>query len=209
MNPIIQANHRALLESESTMRFCQSRGISLAAIRKFLLGIETRKISVLRNRLLFPMLNVAGEFLGYQGRIIDDNLIDKDNPKYWHQKFDKQSFLYGLYQNLELIQELDFVVLLEGNIDVLTLWQCGIPAIAKQGPHLSPIQASLIRRYTRIVVDWVDSDKAGEIASSNQRELLETFDFEVYKVKSKKYKDANELYLAQGAAAVIRLIDEI
>lgn len=206
MTTIVEANHRAIWNDQEAMNFCFERGISLSSITRFSLGSETRKISKLTKRLLFPMLTVSGTFLGFQGRVLNNSLVSSSNPKYWHQTYDKPRFLYGLHENQELIQELDFVVLLEGNIDVVTLWQCGIPAVAKQGGVLSKYQASLIRRYTKNVVDWADNDDAGIKASKAQEVLLNEFGCEVYKVQSKRFKDANELYLAEGVSKVRKLI---
>lgn len=206
MTTIVEANHKAIWNDQNCLNFCFGRGLSLASLIRFQLGSETRKISKLSNRLLFPMLTVQGTFLGFQGRVLSNDAITKTNPKYWHQTYDKPRFLYGLHENQELIQELDFVVLLEGNIDVVTLWQCGIPAVAKHGPYLSKYQASLIRRYTKNVIDWFDNDAGGIEASKGQQDMLREFGCEVYKVQSKRYKDANELYLAEGVSKVRKLI---
>lgn len=203
MPTILEANHRAIWTSEIALDFCEKRAIALSSIRQFQLGVETRSISKLVGRLLFPIRSATGEFLGFQGRAFSNST----QPKYWHNStFDKQRVLYGLYENQELIAELGFAVLLEGNIDVLTLWQCGIPAVAKQGPHFFEHQATMLRRLTDTIVSWPDSDKAGQQADEQQQELLDAFGFDVYKVKCKKYKDANEVYLAEGASKVRELI---
>ena len=202
MTPIVELNHKAIWKSNEALSFCQQRGITVGAIKKFKLGVETRKISKLSNRLLFPLLTPSGEFLAFQGRALNPSIT----PKYWHQKFDKKTYLYGIYENQELITDLDFVVLIEGNIDVVTLWQCGIPAGAKQGTALTPMQVSKIRRYTKNIVYWIDNDEAGIKRASADRELLNIFDCNVYEVMSKKYKDPNEMFLAAGAEKVVKMI---
>lgn len=186
----IRRNLENLLMSPEGMGFCESRNISVAAIRAFQLGLETRRISKLRDRLLFPIFDAYSEFVAYQGRAIYPDM----EPKYWFQPFDKSRVLYGLSLNIPLIVSSGYCAVVEGNIDVITLWQLGVPAVAYMGSLMSEYQALLLRRYTENVLVIQDNDETGRKMLPKLLTLLEEYDFGVDVFEYSHYKDVSDYY---------------
>jgi DNA primase len=83
---------------------------------------------------MFPIINPAGKVVGFGGRVLDQGL-----PKYLNSSetplFRKGSTLYGLYQAKEGIRKADRVVVVEGYLDAIALYQCGITyGLRRWGP---------------------------------------------------------------------------
>lgn len=186
----IRRNVENLLTSPEGMEFCASRNISVAAVRTFQLGLETRRISKLRDRLLFPIFDQYGEFIAYQGRAIYPDM----QPKYWFQPFEKSQVLYGLSVNIPLIIDAGYCAVVEGNIDVITLWQLGVPAVAYMGSLMSEHQALLLRRYTENVLVIQDNDDAGRKMLPQLLTRLEECDFGADVFDYDDYKDISDYY---------------
>ena len=95
--------------------------------------------STFRNRLVFPVIDVRGNVTGFSGRIIGDG-----EPKYLNTKdtpvFTKGRLLFGL--NLARKSKSDYMILVEGNVDVVSLHQAGFDsAVASLGTSLTKEQA--------------------------------------------------------------------
>lgn len=186
---------KSLWNSQSTLRYLKQRGISDTTIKHFNLGLGDDKKSKLYNRLLFPITDITGNHLAYQGRALSEDQL----PKYWHQPFDKKNVLYGLHENKHLIVKSDYVVLVEGNFDVLAWYEAGIPAIAPQGTALTIEQAVTLRIFTEHVVLAFDDDKAGKKSQEKAEEVLTECGFTVYGFAGYgDCKDANEFLMKHG-----------
>jgi len=125
-----------------------------------------------RERLIFPILSPVGEPLAFGGRIILEG-----EPKYLNSPespvFHKGKTLYGLYQTAKHIRSEDVVILVEGYMDLISLFQAGIRNVAAtMGTALTPDHAKLIRRMTRNVVVLFDGDSAGREASERSLPIL-------------------------------------
>ena len=112
-----------------------------------------------RNRLMFPVIDVRGNVIGFSGRILGDG-----DPKYLNSSetlvFSKSNNLFAL--NLAKKSKYGYILLAEGNIDVVSLHQAGFDsAVASLGTSLTNEQARLISRYTNEVIIAYDSDGAG------------------------------------------------
>ncbi|MBR5381488.1 MAG: DNA primase, partial [Oscillospiraceae bacterium] len=99
-----------------------------------------------RDRLMFPVIDVRGNVIGFSGRILGEN-----GPKYLNSPetpvFNKGSNLFAL--NLAKKSKSGYILLSEGNIDVVSLHQAGFDsAVASLGTSLTAEQARLISRYT-------------------------------------------------------------
>ena len=124
-----------------------------------------------RNRLMFPIIDVRGNVVGFGGRVLDDS-----KPKYLNSNetviFNKRRNLFGL--NLAKKTKLGYLILVEGNIDVVTMHQYGFDnAVASLGTSLTDEQATLISRYTEQVVLLYDGDSAGQKATKRAIPILE------------------------------------
>lgn len=123
-----------------------------------------------RNRVMFPIFDVTGNVIGFGGRVLDDS-----KPKYLNTAdtpvFDKSANLYAL--NLAKNDKSGQVVVVEGYMDVVTLYQYGIErAVASLGTALTARQARLLKRYSKEVVLCYDGDGAGQKATQRAVGLL-------------------------------------
>lgn len=152
--------------------YLHDRGLTTETIAKFGLGFASR--GMLKDRIAIPIHNDAGELVGYAGRIVDDELIGEDCPKYLFPgarekgrqriEFHKSELLYNLHR-LQGGDDLDLVVC-EGFASVWHLDQCGFPnSVALMGSDCSDVQLRFIReRCGDEGTVWLfpDDDRAGE-----------------------------------------------
>ena len=130
-----------------------------------------------RNRLIFPVIDVRGEVVGFGGRV-----LDKSEPKYMNTPetivYSKRRVLYGM--NLAKKSKRPNIILCEGNIDVITMHQAGFDnAVASMGTALTVEQTRLLSRYTKELVLCYDNDGAGKAATQKAIELLNNSEFSV------------------------------
>ena len=123
-----------------------------------------------RNRLMLPVIDVRGDVIGFTSRVMDDS-----TPKYLNTPetaiFKKRSILYGL--NYAKNTRRPNFILVEGNIDVITLHQAGFDnTVATMGTALTEEHARLLERYTKELVLCYDNDAAGEDATQRAIALL-------------------------------------
>ena len=150
-----------------------------------------------RNRLMFPIIDIRGNVVGFGGRVLDDS-----KPKYLNSNetliFNKRKNLFGL--NLAKKTKLPNIILVEGNIDVITLHQFGFDnAVASLGTSLTEEQVALLSRYTEQVVLTYDSDEAGQRAAQRAIPMLEKAGIQVKVLKMKDAKDPDEFLHKFGA----------
>ena len=158
-----------------------------------------------RNRLMFPVIDVRGSVIGFSGRILDDG-----EPKYLNSPetpvFSKSRNLFGL--NLAKKTKRGYIILVEGNIDVVSLHQAGFDcAVASLGTSLTPEQARLLSRYTGEVILCYDSDAAGKKAAQRAIGILEKLDMKVRVLQVTGAKDPDEFICRNGADAFANLIE--
>ena len=150
-----------------------------------------------RNRLMFPIIDVRGNVIGFGGRVLDDS-----KPKYLNTSetliFNKRKNLFGL--NFAKKSKLGYLILVEGNIDVVALHQYGFDnAIASLGTSLTDEHAALLSRYTEQVVLTYDSDEAGQKAAQRAIPMLEKVGIQVKVLKMVDAKDPDEFLKKFGA----------
>ena len=118
-----------------------------------------------RDRIMFPIRNTQGKVVGFGGRALGDA-----KPKYLNSPetpvFHKNHELYGLYEARQAQPKLPYVIIVEGYMDVITLFQYQYPmAIATLGTAVNPTHIKKILRYTKRMVFCFDGDAAGQRAS--------------------------------------------
>ena len=119
-----------------------------------------------RHRLMFPLHNRQGKLIGFAGRV-----IDKDHkPKYMNSPettlFHKQKELYGLYHVLKHQVKPPYILVVEGYLDVISLFQYQLPlAVATMGTATSPFHLQLLHKYTDDIIFCFDGDDAGRQAA--------------------------------------------
>ena len=152
-----------------------------------------------RDRLMFPIIDVRGNVIGFGGRIIKK---DADAAKYLNSPetmiFNKRKNLFGL--NLAKKTKQSYLILVEGNIDVVALHQYGFDnAIASLGTSLTEEQATLLTRYTEQVVLIYDGDQAGQNATKRAIPILEKAGLQVKVLQIPDAKDPDEFLKKFGA----------
>ncbi len=150
-----------------------------------------------RNRLMFPIIDVRGNVIGFGGRVLDDS-----KPKYLNSNetliFNKRKNLFGL--NFAKKTKQPYIILVEGNIDVVALHQYGFDnAVASLGTSLTEEQVTLLSRYTEQVVLTYDGDEAGQRASQRAIPMLEKAGIHVKVLQIKDAKDPDEFLKKFGA----------
>jgi DNA primase len=149
------------------------------------------------DRLVFPLADYRDRVLGFSGRILPASR-NPDLAKYINSPeteiYHKSQMLYGLNFSKESIKKNKFVVVVEGEIDMISPYQSGITnLVAIKGTAFTADQLTLLRRYTDTLVLGLDSDFAGNNAARKSIELADSLGFDI-KVLSlgDKYKDPDE-----------------
>ncbi len=159
-----------------------------------------------RNRIMFPIIDVRGNVIGFGGRVLDNS-----TPKYLNTSetliFNKRKNLFGM--NLAKKSKAGYIILVEGNIDVITLHQFGFDsAVASLGTSLTEEHATLLSRYTEEVVLTYDSDEAGQRAAKRAIPMLEKVGIKVKVLQMKDAKDPDEFLHKFGADKFQLLLEE-
>lgn len=159
-----------------------------------------------RNRLMFPVFDVRGNVIGFSGRILGDG-----EPKYMNSPetpvFNKSKNLFGL--NLAKKTKLGYIILCEGNVDVVAMHQAGFDnAVASLGTSLTPEQARLLSRYVNEVVIAYDGDNAGQKATARAISILEKLDVRVRVLTMTGAKDPDEYIKKFGADGFKNLLEK-
>ncbi len=160
---------------------------------------KTKIFDRFRDRLMFPIIDVRGNVIGFGGRIIKK---DDTAAKYLNSPetliFNKRKNLFGL--NLAKKSKQGYLILVEGNIDVVALHQYGFDnAIASLGTSLTEEQAALMTRYADQIVLIYDGDKAGQNATQRAIPILEKAGLQVKVLQIEGAKDPDEFLHKFGA----------
>ena len=161
-----------------------------------------------RDRLMFPIIDVRGNVIAFGGRVIKK---DSEAAKYLNSPetliFNKRKNLFGL--NLAKKTKHPYFILVEGNIDVVSLHQYGFDnAIASLGTSLTEEQATLLSKYTDQVVLIYDGDNAGQNATKRAIPILEKAGIQVKVLQLRDAKDPDEFLKKFGADRFKLLLEE-
>ena len=156
-----------------------------------------------RGRLIFPILGVNGQVLGFGARVMGD-----EKPKYINTGdtpvYNKRNNLYGLY--LHKNEKLDDLIMVEGYMDVIGLYKAGVKnAVASLGTALTQQQASLLKRYVEKVFIAYDGDAAGQNAMVRGLDILKSEGLEVRVITFPDDLDPDEYVQIYGKEGFDRL----
>jgi len=133
-----------------------------------------------RGRIIFPIFSPNGRVIAFGGRIMDKTAVAKYLNSPESSIYSKRRSLYGLSHSKDEIRRLDKAILVEGYMDLISLFQHGIKnVVASSGTALTEEQVQMLSRYTKNVVVFYDADTAGVKASIRSIELLVRQDFYV------------------------------
>ncbi len=159
-----------------------------------------------RNRVMFPIIDLRGDVIGFGGRVLGDG-----TPKYLNSPdtpvFNKSRNLFAL--NLAKTTKLGRIVLTEGYMDTISLYQAGFDcAVASLGTALTADHAKLLSRFTKEVVICYDADAAGVQAANRAIPMLEKTGLKVRVLRVSGAKDPDEFIRKYGPDAFARLLDQ-
>ncbi|MFM2484670.1 DNA primase [Celerinatantimonas yamalensis] len=124
-----------------------------------------RRYDRFRDRLMFPIRDRRGRYIGFGGRVLGDG-----TPKYLNSPetdlFHKGRELYGLYEVRQKHKRIDQILVVEGYMDVVSLAQFGIDyAVASLGTSTTSDQLQLLFRASNRIICCYDGDRAGRDAA--------------------------------------------
>lgn len=162
-----------------------------------------------RNRIIFPVFNLSNKVVGFGGRVLNE----KDVPKYLNSPespiYQKGKILYGLNFSKDEIRKKRSAVLVEGYVDLLSLYQAGIKnVVASSGTAFTADQARLLSRYAEGVYLLFDADTAGQSATFRSVDLLFSEGVEVFVVSLPKGEDPDSFVKKFGAKKVAKKIEQ-
>lgn len=153
-----------------------------------------------RKRVMFPIINIRGNIIAFSGRAMPGE--DKQGGKYVNTAdtpvYKKSANLFGM--NFAKNACAERVILVEGNMDVISLHQAGFTnTVAPLGTAFTTEQANLLARYTKEIVLMLDADAAGQKAIKRATELLQNTGLLVRVVVIPDGKDPDEYIKKNGA----------
>lgn len=127
-------------------------------------------------RVIFPWIGLNGKVVGFGGRVLDSRTKGV-NQKYVNSPaseiYQKDRELYGIYQAKKAIAKEDWVYMVEGYTDVISMHQCGVEnVVANSGTALSMHQIHILHRFTSNITLLYDGDAAGIHAAFRGMDML-------------------------------------
>lgn len=183
------------------VKYLKLNGIVDSQIIEYGFGkkIQNRIDDKFQERIIFPISNFKGDIVGFIGRTIND----QRQPKYLNSPettlFKKNELLYGFDIAKNIISSKDFVVITEGNIDVIKSMQSGIENIVGiEGTAISKEHLRYIGRYTKNIYFALDTDTAGVNALRKGMNIVEIEGFNAKIIDLGKAKDIDEYIEKNG-----------
>ena len=148
-----------------------------------------------RGRVIFPLIDVKNQIMGFSGRI-----LGVGEPKYINSPqtpiFDKSNFLFGLNLSKGEIRQKNKAILTEGEMDMIMSYQAGVKnVVASKGTALTIGQVDLIKRYADTILLCFDKDLAGDMASRRGIEIADGAGLNITIIKIPEGKDPAELVI--------------
>jgi DNA primase len=148
-----------------------------------------------RGRIMIPLADQSGQIVGFTARLLAD---EPDSPKYINTPqtvtYDKSRQVYGLHLAKEAIRKQGFVVVAEGNLDVIASHQAGVTnVVASAGTAMTEQHLKTLKRFTGDVRLSFDSDQAGIAATERVIPLAQKAEVSLSIITFDDAKDPDEL----------------
>jgi len=186
---------------DNLFSFLKKRGFKEEEI--FEAGMTTKKqnghgyFDRFRGRIMFPISDVNANVVAFTSRVSPEKEATEKMGKYINSPqtvvYDKSRILFGLDKAKKEIREKDFVIVVEGQMDVITAHQNGFKnVIASSGTALTQEQLNLIKRYTKNIALAFDMDKAGQMAAERAIKEAQIAEMNIKVVEVPNGKDPDE-----------------
>ena len=166
-----------------------------------------------RNRVMIPIADLYGRIVAFGGRILNESVHHEyfKAPKYLNSPetpiFNKRNLLFGLNKAAQEIRKQDFAIIVEGYMDVISVYSAGIKnVVASLGTAFTEEQSKLLIRYSRKIYFCYDSDEAGQKATIRALPIILKTGAEVKVIIIPDGKDPDEYIKNHGADAFRELI---
>ncbi len=200
---------------DGLIKFLEDRGKSLSLAEKA--GLIIKRTNApgwydrFRGRVMFPIRDHAGRVVAFGGRVISQE-TEKQQPKYINSPespvYHKGRILYGLFENKSSIRKAGAGLIVEGYMDVVSLWQFGIrEAVGTLGTALTEDHA---RRMKGITKEWIllfDADEAGIKAASRALPVCYRFGIRPRVLTLPEGEDPDSFVRKEGAASLSELAE--
>ena len=164
--------------SENSLQFIEDlkkKGFNVETFKSLgLVGTSSqgRNYNRFYGRVIFPVLNSSGKVIAFGGRDLKGGPAKYINSPE-SEIYKKSNELYGIFQAKSAIASEDRCYLVEGYLDVISMWQSGIKnVVASSGTALTDGQITLIHRFTKNVTLIYDGDAAGIKAALRGIDML-------------------------------------
>ena len=147
-------------QGQAAVAFLRKKGYKIEEMRDA--GVVNRyNKDMFRGRMQVPFIDTDGKVIGFTARV-----LDKSEPKYLNTSetilFNKSRYIFGLYQAKEAIRRDGYVVIVEGNMDVISSSQAGVrQVVATSGTAMTEQQLKTLSRMTKDIRLAYDGDDAG------------------------------------------------
>lgn len=165
-------------------------------------GLVVRKSSggfydKFRGRLMFPLQDAGGKVVGFTGRILP-GIAKEGEPKYLNSPeteiYHKGKMLYGFFQAKKDIREKKRVVLVEGQMDMISSFSAGVgETVAVGGTGITENQIEMLARLSDKILISLDTDDAGYVALKRTVDLAEKRGLGIKIVQIEGGKDPDEI----------------
>ncbi len=158
-----------------------------------------------RGRVMVPLQDPQGRVIGFTARLLKDN---PDAPKYINTPqtmlYDKSRHVYGLHLAKDAIRRSKFVVLVEGNLDVIASHQAGVrQVVATAGTALTEPNLKTLSRFTGDIRLCFDADKAGIAATERAIPIASKVGVSLSIISIPSGKDPDELIKLQNTPGAV------
>lgn len=221
---------RYLIGDEGAVAYVKGRGLDRGSVHAFRIGfapastgaladflakrdyattdiraaglLNSRGADLFRQRMMVPLSDTQGQIIGFTGRIVGDV---QNAPKYLNTPqtilYDKGRHVFGLFQAKQAIRDAGYVVIVEGNLDVVSSHQAGIQqVVATAGTAMTEHHLKALSRLTTDIRLCFDGDKAGIAATERAIGIANRVGVELSIITlPPAYKDPDELVQRDAA----------
>jgi len=179
----------ALINFLSKKKFTSKELIDAGLLNRF-------NKDLFRSRIMIPLMSPSGDVIGFTARQIED---EPNSPKYLNTPqtilYDKGRHVFGLSQAKEFIKQYDSVIIVEGNLDVVSSYQSGVKnVVASAGTAMTENHIKSLSRLTKNIKLAFDGDRAGIEATERAILLCQGLDIVLSIITMPEgFKDPDEL----------------